>query len=206
MDGRWGADRPRTAISVPPSVTSADKAERLVAAGAASRSSARGVVANATVRGVGGASGRERGVGRPSIVAVPAGPGAAGLLGRNRLAAMLDVLTLVTGVAALLLAAWCGWAAYRDQPTKDWHFIGMAVVSALALIQLVVGVVQLARGEEPEQGTTIFVAYLLGAFACVPAAGFMSLAERTRWGSVTVAAGGVVLAVLEVRLFDIWGG
>ncbi|WP_329132517.1 hypothetical protein [Streptomyces sp. NBC_00670] len=119
---------------------------------------------------------------------------------------MLDVLTLVTGVAALLLGGWCGWSASRDQPTKDWHFIGMAVVSVLALVQLVVGVVQLSRGEKPEQGTTIFVAYLLGALACVPVAGFMSLAERTRWGSVTVAAGGVVLAVLEVRLYDIWGG
>ncbi|MFE4580669.1 hypothetical protein [Streptomyces chartreusis] len=119
---------------------------------------------------------------------------------------MFDALTLVTGVAALLLAAWCGWAAYRDQPTKDWHFIGMAVVTLLALVQLVVGIVQLARGEKPEQGTTIFVAYLLGSFACVPAAGFMSLAERSKWGSVTVAAAGVVLAVLEVRLYDIWGG
>ncbi|MGV9452644.1 hypothetical protein [Streptomyces sp. NPDC003635] len=119
---------------------------------------------------------------------------------------MLDALTLVTGVAALLLAAWCGFAAYRDEPTKDWHFIGMAVVTLLALVQLVVGIVQLARGEEPDQGTTIFVAYLIGAFFCVPAAGFMSLAERTKWGSLTVAAGGVVLAVLEVRLYDIWGG
>ncbi|MGW5177655.1 hypothetical protein ACWERY_25355 [Streptomyces sp. NPDC004082] len=119
---------------------------------------------------------------------------------------MLDALTVSTAVAALVLAAWCGWAAYRDQPTKDWHFIGMAVVSLLALVQLVVGVVQLSRGEKPEQGTTIFVAYLLGAVACVPAAGFMSLAERSRWGSVTVAAGGAVLAVLEVRLYDIWGG
>ncbi|MCX5266682.1 hypothetical protein [Streptomyces sp. NBC_00199] len=119
---------------------------------------------------------------------------------------MLDALTAATGAAALLLAAWCGWAAHRDQPTKDWHFIGMAVVSLLATVQLVIGIVQLARGEKPEQGTTLFVAYLLGAFACVPTAGFMSLAERTRWGSVTVAAGGMVLAVLEVRLFDIWGG
>ncbi|MDI9833704.1 hypothetical protein [Streptomyces sp. KAU_LT] len=119
---------------------------------------------------------------------------------------MFAALMLVTGVAALLLAAWCGWAASRDQPTKDWHFIGMAVVTALALVQLIVGIVLLARGEKPEQGTTIFVAYLLGAFACVPAAGFMSLAERSKWGSVTVAAGGVVLAVLEVRLYDIWGG
>ncbi|MER5535994.1 hypothetical protein [Streptomyces mirabilis] len=119
---------------------------------------------------------------------------------------MLDALTVATAVAALGLAAWCGWAAYRDQPTKDWHFIGMAMVTLLAVIQLGVGIVQLARGEKPDQGTTIFVAYLLGAFACIPAAGFMSLAERTRWGSITVAAGGVVLAVLEVRLYDIWGG
>ncbi|MGW0838047.1 hypothetical protein [Streptomyces prunicolor] len=119
---------------------------------------------------------------------------------------MLDALTLATGVAALLLAAWCGWAAYRDQPTKDWHFIGMAVVTLLATVQLVVGIVQLARGEKAEQGTVIFVAYLLGAFATVPAAGLMSLTERTRWGSITAAAGGVVLAVLEVRLYDIWGG
>ncbi|QQM44608.1 hypothetical protein [Streptomyces liliifuscus] len=119
---------------------------------------------------------------------------------------MLVALTVATAVAALALAAWCGWAAYRDQPTKDWHFIGMAVVTLLTLVQLVVGIVQLARGEKPEQGTTIFVAYLVGSFACIPAAGFMSLAERTRWGSITVAAGGVVLAVLQVRLYDIWGG
>ncbi|GAA1884019.1 hypothetical protein GCM10009837_01930 [Streptomyces durmitorensis] len=119
---------------------------------------------------------------------------------------MLVALTIATAVAALVLAAWCGFAAYRDQPTKDWHFIGMAVVTFLATVQLIVGIVQLARGEKPEQGTTIFVAYLIGSFACIPAAGFMSLAERTRWGSITVAAGGVVLAVLQVRLYDIWGG
>ncbi|GAA2948158.1 hypothetical protein GCM10010446_36650 [Streptomyces enissocaesilis] len=126
--------------------------------------------------------------------------------GRNTLVVMLDALTVTVSVAALALAAWCGYAAYRDQPTKDWHFIGMAVVTLLALAQLVVGIVQLARGEKPDEGAVIFVSYLVGALAAVPAAGFLSLAERTRWGSVTVAAGAVVLAVLEVRLHDIWGG
>lgn len=119
---------------------------------------------------------------------------------------MIDTLTIVVGAVALALAAWCGLAAYRDQPTKDWHFIGMAVVTVLVLAQLAVGVVRLAGGERPEESTGVFVAYLLGATAAVPAAGFMSLAERTRWGSATVAAGAVVLAVLEVRLFAIWGG
>ncbi|MFF4602376.1 hypothetical protein ACFY12_06400 [Streptomyces sp. NPDC001339] len=119
---------------------------------------------------------------------------------------MCDALTVAISVTALALAAWCGFAAYRNQPTKDWHFIGMGVVAVLGLVQLLIGIVQLTRGERPEQGSVIFVAYLLGAFACIPAAGFMSLSERTRWGSLTVSAGGVVLAVLEVRLFDIWGG
>ncbi|WP_405494825.1 hypothetical protein [Streptomyces sp. NBC_00096] len=118
---------------------------------------------------------------------------------------MLDALTVAIGVAALALAAWCGFAAWRDQPTKDWHFIGMAVVTVLVLAQLVIGLVQLGRGEKPGQGTVLFVAYLLGAFAAIPAAGMLSLTERTKWGSVTVAAGAVVLAVLEVRLYDIWG-
>ncbi|WP_411106445.1 hypothetical protein [Streptomyces sp. cmx-4-9] len=118
---------------------------------------------------------------------------------------MLDALTVAIGAAALALAAWCGHAAWRDQPTKDWHFIGMAVVTLLVLAQLVVGVVKLAQGGKPDEGSVIFVAYLLGALVAIPGAALLSLTERTKWGSVTVAAAAVVLAVLEVRLYDIWG-
>ncbi|MCQ4082714.1 hypothetical protein NGB36_19405 [Streptomyces sp. RB6PN25] len=119
---------------------------------------------------------------------------------------MITWLTVAVSAASLLLAAWCGYATARDQSTKDWHFIGMAVVSVLALAQLVVGIVELTQGRKPVGGTVMFVAYLAGALLAVPAAGFMSLMERTRWGSAIVTAGGLVLAVLEVRLFDIWGG
>lgn len=119
---------------------------------------------------------------------------------------MFTPLTIAVSVAALALAAWCGHAFLRDQPTKDWHVIGMAVVTALTLVQLVIGVVRLARGGQPDEGGVIFVSYLLGATASVPVTGMLSLAERSRWGSATAAAGAVVLAVLQVRLWDIWGG
>ncbi|WP_335975575.1 hypothetical protein [Streptomyces sp. CA2R106] len=118
---------------------------------------------------------------------------------------MLDGVIWTVSVLALLLAAWCGWAAYRDSATKDWHFAGMAVVTLAVLVQLVVAVVQLTRGDRPAHGLAVFVPYLAGAVCVVPAAAFMSLAERTRWGSAIVAAGGVVLAVLELRLDQIWG-
>lgn len=118
---------------------------------------------------------------------------------------MLDAVIITVSVTALLLAAWCGLAAYRDSPTKDWHFGGMAVVTLAALVQLVVSIAQLARGDRPDQGMAVFLAYLVGAACTIPAAAFMSLAERTRWGSAVVAAGGVILAVLELRLHEIWG-
>ncbi|WP_329130160.1 hypothetical protein OG552_06115 [Streptomyces sp. NBC_01476] len=118
---------------------------------------------------------------------------------------MLDAVIITVSVTALLLAAWCGFAAYRDSPTKDWHFAGMAVVTLVTLVQLVVSVVQLAHGDRPDQGLVVFLAYQIGAVCTIPAAAFMSLAERTRWGSAIVAAGGVILAVLELRLHEVWG-
>jgi hypothetical protein len=120
--------------------------------------------------------------------------------------AVNDALTAVVSAAALLLAAWCGYATARDQPTKDWHLIGMAVVSVLAAAQLVVGVVDVVGGRKPAGGTPVFLPYAVGAVLVVPAAGFTSLIERTRWGSAIAVAGGLVLAALELRLASVWGG
>ncbi|SFD38376.1 hypothetical protein [Streptomyces aidingensis] len=120
---------------------------------------------------------------------------------------MLTPLTVALAVTALLLAAWCGLAALRGQPTKDWHFGGMAVVSLLAVGQLVIGVVLLARGERPAGDTTaVLVSYLLTVALCVPVTGLVSLGERTRWGSATVAVGALTVPALQLRLHDIWGG
>ncbi|WP_165990116.1 hypothetical protein [Streptomyces sp. YIM 98790] len=120
---------------------------------------------------------------------------------------MLTPLTVTLAVAALLLAAWCGLAALRDQPTKDWHFGGMAVVSLLAIAQLLIATVLLARGERPAGDTTlVLVSYLLTVALCVPVTGFISLGERSRWGSATVAVGALVVPALQLRLHDIWGG
>lgn len=150
-----------------------------------------------------------------TVIAVPDGavitlpypvPGAGGGAAPSRLRGVFTPLTVVLAVAALLLAAWCGWAAYRDQPTKDWHFIGMAVVTLLAVAQLAVGVVKLVGGADPAEGAAVFVAYLAAVAACVPVVALISLTERTRWGSLTVVAGALVLAVLQARLHEIWGG
>ncbi|MDT0306019.1 hypothetical protein RM780_03450 [Streptomyces sp. DSM 44917] len=120
---------------------------------------------------------------------------------------MLTPLTVAVAGTALLLAAWCGYAAFRDQPVKDWHYAGMAVVLLLTLAQLVVSLARLGSGERPEGGgTALFVSYLISVVLCLPVVGIVSLGERSRWGSATVAAGAVVLAALELRLADVWAG
>jgi hypothetical protein len=120
---------------------------------------------------------------------------------------MFTPLTVAVAVTALLLAAWCGYAAFRDGPVKDWHYFGMAGVLLLTLVQLAIGVVRLADGERPAGGgTAIFVSYLVSVPLCLPVVGIVSLSERTRWGSATVAAGAVVLAALQLRLADVWAG
>ncbi|ARQ71693.1 hypothetical protein [Streptomyces marincola] len=120
---------------------------------------------------------------------------------------MFSPLTVAVAVTALLLAAWCGYASLRDQPVKDWHYLGMAVVLLLTLVQLAVGLVRLAGGERPaEGGTATFVSYLFSVSLCLPVVGVVALGERSRWGSATVAAGALVLAALQLRLADVWAG
>ncbi|MDT0270169.1 hypothetical protein RM844_28250 [Streptomyces sp. DSM 44915] len=121
---------------------------------------------------------------------------------------MFTPLTVTVVVTALLLAVWCGYASFRDQPVKDWHYAGAALVLLLALAQTVVSGVALAGGDRPagEGSTLVFVCYLVAVPLCLPITAAVSLTERNRWGSATVAAGAAILAVLEIRLADVWAG
>ncbi|MFX4294755.1 hypothetical protein [Streptomyces bohaiensis] len=120
---------------------------------------------------------------------------------------MLTPLTIAVAAAAVLLGVWCAVAALRDQSAKDWHYAAMAVVTLLTVVQLVVGVVMLAGGDRPAgDSTAVFVSYLVSVTACVPVVGMVALGERSRWGPATVAAGAFLLAILELRLHDVWGG
>ncbi len=49
-----------------------------------------------------------------------------------------------------------------------------------------------------------FVGYLVAASVLLPLAVALSFMERTRWGSVIAGAGSLVLAVLVLRLLQVW--
>jgi hypothetical protein len=108
-----------------------------------------------------------------------------------------------TIIVSLLVAAWCFVAASRDS-WIDWtHLAGLALAEAAVVGQVVVAVARMIGGERPEQLAT-FLGYVIAAVALLPAAVGLSFMERTRWGSIIAGAGVLVLAVLVLRLLQVW--
>ena len=117
---------------------------------------------------------------------------------------MVDWLAVVLIIAALILAVWCGITALRNKPTDDPHLYGIAAIEVLLLVQVAVVIVRLAQGDRPTEFAT-FLAYLILVPLVLPIGFLLSLIERTRWGSVILGIAALTLAVLVIRLQDLWG-
>lgn len=118
---------------------------------------------------------------------------------------MSDPLATVVIIASLLVAVWALVTGARDRPAVLAHLLGLAVVEILALVLVGFAIAALIGGERPTSLPT-FIGYLIGATLVLPAAGALAYFERTRWGAVIVGVAALVLAVLVVRLQQVWGG
>lgn len=85
--------------------------------------------------------------------------------------------------------------------------ISLVAVSELALlVQLVVSVVLVAMGQQAKVDTLEFFGYLLVALM-IPAGGAIwALLERGKWSTVIMGAALLTLAVMLVRMYQIWTG
>ncbi|GIH12142.1 hypothetical protein [Rugosimonospora africana] len=108
-------------------------------------------------------------------------------------------------VTALLAAAWCLVTTLRKHAIGIGELIAMGVVQALVMAQIVISVVHLAQGQRPQSLVT-FVGYLVAIFVILPAAGVLARLEPTRWGALIATIGCAVVAVLIVRLNQVWTG
>lgn len=112
---------------------------------------------------------------------------------------------LQTGVVALALAlaVLVLVLLVLDRRPPTWALAGVGVVELLLLAQLVVGIVQLAAGEQQVSGLT-FVGYLVGSLVVLPLAVLWSLGEPGRGGTGVLLVGLLVVPVLVLRLQQIW--
>jgi hypothetical protein len=115
---------------------------------------------------------------------------------------VIDALGYVIIAAALAFAAWGFVVAALDRAPGRALFLGAWVVAALVAVQGLVALGRIVGGAEVD--VALFIGYLLTALVLEPAAIYLARLEPTRWGSVILASGGLVLAPLVLRLLQIW--
>lgn len=82
----------------------------------------------------------------------------------------------------------------------------MVGVEISLLVQLITSIVLVASGERAVISTLEFFGYLIVALM-IPAAGVIwSLIERNRWSTVIMGAAALTVAVMMVRMLQIWTG
>ena len=116
---------------------------------------------------------------------------------------MIPVLGYAVLAAALLLALWTGIQAARRRPTSEAQMVGAIVVEIALLAQVVIAVVQLIGGHPLAEPVTV-VAYSIGVLLALPLGFYLAREERTRWGSLCLCFTAVVVAVMVLRLLQLW--
>lgn len=118
---------------------------------------------------------------------------------------MTDTVAYGIAAVATLVAAWAGWHMIRRQPVGNPLFYGVAVLELLLIALLVGGSIALGSTSRDVDGV-LFVSYLVTLVVIPPAAVLWGIAEKSRWGTGVIVVALLTVAVLCVRLLDIWKG
>jgi hypothetical protein len=115
----------------------------------------------------------------------------------------VTVLQIVLAVVAAVVALWLVVLIARDVQPDDYLYAALGLLEAGLLVQLVVGLVQVA-GDHAGVNVAAYVGYLVGAVVLLPVAFLWSVGERTRAGTGVLLVAVLVVPVLFLRLHQLW--
>lgn len=116
---------------------------------------------------------------------------------------MITALALTVVGIGLALGCWTGLQAYLRRPANGQQLIASIALETALLAQSVIVWIRLPDASVTEPVTLI--AYSVGILAPLPLGIWMARLERTRWGSIALCFTAVVVAVMTLRLQEIWG-
>lgn len=119
---------------------------------------------------------------------------------------MIDPLATAVIVAALVMAAATVLLAVLDRNAGRVVLGALAAVEVLALIQAVAAAVLLLAGDRPASSVVEFIGYHVAALLVLPAGVVWSLEDRSRWGAGVLTVACLSLAVMTVRMNQLWAG
>jgi hypothetical protein len=112
---------------------------------------------------------------------------------------ILLLLSLLVGGIQLLLGF------FGRKPGQPEIMMSVAVIAGLS-VQLLVSTIIVIAGGRAVISTLEFFGYLLVAMILMFAAGFWALAEKTKWSTAVLGASSLTVAVMLVRMLQIWTG
>lgn len=115
----------------------------------------------------------------------------------NALAYVVIAISLVVGFGIIGLAV-------ADRRPLSLLAYGLVTVETAALVQVLVAIVQVVRGERPDEPAT-FVGYALTSLLVPPAGAIWALSDKSKWGTGAAGVAALVLSVLTVRMLQVWG-
>jgi hypothetical protein len=108
---------------------------------------------------------------------------------------------LVLSTAAGCLAVILGLAKRKP---SNLSLGALAIVELGLVIQFVVSIVLVIMGQRAQSDTVEFFAYLVVALMVPIGAAFWALIERSRWATVVLGVGALTVAVMLVRMQQLW--
>jgi hypothetical protein len=116
-----------------------------------------------------------------------------------------DTIAYAVAILAVVVAAFAAWHTVRRQAFSNPLFYAVAVLEVALVGVLVGGCVALAQTSRDVNGV-LFVSYLVTMVVVPPAAVLWGIAEKSRWGTGVVSVALLTVAVLCVRVLQIWEG
>ncbi|MCU1526732.1 MAG: hypothetical protein JWP75_495 [Frondihabitans sp.] len=117
---------------------------------------------------------------------------------------MIDWFTWVQSGIAAAGALFCIILGLARRVPNDYTVGTLALIELLLLVQLVVAIVAPFAGNEPTGSVVEFYIYLAVALLLPPLSAIWALVDRTRWSNVVMGAGAFAVAVMVVRMLQIW--
>ncbi|MFM8927323.1 MAG: hypothetical protein ACKOFA_03885 [Rhodoluna sp.] len=93
------------------------------------------------------------------------------------------------------------------QKAPSWWSVGSAsLVEFALLVQLICSIVVVSTGGSAKGDTVEFFGYILTALIVPPAAVLWAVFERTKWSTLVIGISALTVAIMVVRMWQIWSG
>lgn len=119
---------------------------------------------------------------------------------------MVDGLVVALLVVSVLAGVVLIVEGLRGREPLWWHLGVAGAVEVVLLVQAVVAIVLLIQGDQIAGSTGVFLAYLVGTLLALPLTLLWGLGEPSKWTLVALGVASLVVAVLVLRLDQIWAG